>query len=59
MSLWRQLTYGLRSLTDRTTKDNDADDEVRQYFEETVAAWQAAASPPMTPGAPLASNWAT
>jgi putative ABC transport system permease protein len=41
MSLWRQLTYGLRGLTHRTTKDNDADDEVRQYFEETVAAWQA------------------
>jgi putative ABC transport system permease protein len=41
MSLWRQLTYGLRSLTRRATTDKDADDEVRQYFEETVAAWQA------------------
>jgi hypothetical protein len=41
MSLWRQLTYGLRRLLDRSQADNDADEEVRQYFEESVAAWQA------------------
>ncbi len=41
MSLWRQFSYGLRGLIHRSVKDSDADDEVRQYFEETVAAWQA------------------
>jgi putative ABC transport system permease protein len=40
MSVWRQLTYGFRSLPHRSKADNDAADEVRQYFEETVAAWQ-------------------
>jgi len=40
MSVWRQLTYGFRSLLHRSKADNDAADEVRQYFEETVAAWQ-------------------
>jgi putative ABC transport system permease protein len=41
MSLWRQLTYGLRSLLHRNKADNDTSDEVRQYFEEAAAAWQA------------------
>jgi len=41
MALWRQFSYGLRSLIHRSVKDSDDDDEVRQYFEETVAAWQA------------------
>jgi len=40
MSVWRQLTYGFRSLCIAARPDNDAADEVRQYFEETVAAWQ-------------------
>jgi putative ABC transport system permease protein len=41
MSLWRQLTYGIRGLLHRNKADNDTADELRQYFEETVAAWQA------------------
>jgi putative ABC transport system permease protein len=41
VSLWRQLTYGFRSLLHRSKADDDVTDEVRQYFEETVAAWQA------------------
>jgi putative ABC transport system permease protein len=41
MSLWRQLTYGLRSLAHRAKRDRDVADEVEQYFEETAAAWMA------------------
>jgi hypothetical protein len=34
MSLWRQLTYGLRSLTHRSARDRDVADEVDagKYF---------------------------
>ena len=38
MSLWRQLTHGLRSLIHRTRADQDVADEVEQYFEEATAA---------------------
>jgi predicted permease len=38
MSLWRQFTYGLRSLTRRAKHDRDVVREVEQYFEEAVAA---------------------
>ena len=38
MSLWRQLTYGLRSLMHRSAHDRDVADEVQQYFEEAEAA---------------------
>ena len=41
MSLWRQLTHGLRSLMNRTKADQDLSDEVRQYFEEATAAGMA------------------
>jgi putative ABC transport system permease protein len=41
MSLWRQLIYGSRSLFRQSKAEHDAEDEVRQYFEEAVAAWQA------------------
>jgi putative ABC transport system permease protein len=41
MSLWRQLTYGLRSLAHRAKHDRDVADEVEQYFEEAAAAWMA------------------
>ncbi|MFZ0691356.1 MAG: ABC transporter permease, partial [Acidobacteriaceae bacterium] len=40
MSLWRQLTYGFRRLTRPSAADDDAAEEVQQYFEESVAAWQ-------------------
>jgi putative ABC transport system permease protein len=37
MSLWRQITRGVRVLTHRSAAD-DVDDEVRHYFEETIGA---------------------
>jgi putative ABC transport system permease protein len=40
MSLWRQLTYGLRSLTNRAKYDRETAEEVEQYFEEAEAAWR-------------------
>ena len=40
MSLWRQLTYGLRSLTNRAKHDRETAEEVEQYFEEAEAAWK-------------------
>jgi predicted permease len=41
MGLWRQLTYGLRSLTQRAKHDRDVADEVEQYFVESAAEWMA------------------
>src|SRR3984885_15262402 len=40
MSLWRQLIYGLRTLTHRSAHDQDIADEVKQYFEEAAADWR-------------------
>ncbi len=40
MSLWRQLTYGLRTLTHRSAHDQEIADEVKQYFEEAAADWR-------------------
>src|SRR5579859_5282546 len=39
MSLWRQLTRGLRSLTSR--KDREIADEVESYLEQSAAAHEA------------------
>ncbi|HEX4312145.1 MAG TPA: ABC transporter permease [Acidobacteriaceae bacterium] len=41
MSLWRQLTYGIRRLVRSNKADNDAADEVEQYFAEAIAAAKA------------------
>ena len=38
MSLWRQLTRGLRALTHRDAANQDIADEVRNYFEQATAA---------------------
>ncbi len=38
MSLWRQLTRGLRVLTNRTAADRDVTDEVEHYLEQATAA---------------------
>src|SRR5580700_580590 len=38
MSLWRQLTHGLRVLTHRTAADQDVTDEVQHYLEQSTAA---------------------
>ncbi len=40
MSLWRQLTRGLRVLTRREAADREVTDEVRDYLEQAAAAWQ-------------------
>jgi putative ABC transport system permease protein len=37
MSLWRQLTGGLRVLTNRTAADQDVADEVQHYLEQATA----------------------
>jgi putative ABC transport system permease protein len=39
MSLWRQLTYGLRGLMQRKVTDRDIADEVQQYLDEATAVW--------------------
>lgn len=41
MNLWRQLTYGLRSLVDRERADRDTQDEVRDYLAQSVVAHEA------------------
>jgi putative ABC transport system permease protein len=41
MSLWRQLTHGLRGLTNRKAADQDVTDEVQQYLEDATAALMA------------------
>ena len=41
MSLWRQLTRGLRALANRRAADRDVDDEVQHYFDQAVAALMA------------------
>ncbi|MGH7624533.1 MAG: permease prefix domain 1-containing protein, partial [Gemmatimonadaceae bacterium] len=38
MSLWRQLTRGLRALTHRPAADQDVADEVQHYLEQATAA---------------------
>src|SRR4030088_2342968 len=40
MSLWRQLRYGWRGLSDRARREQDVVDEVAQYFEEAEAEWR-------------------
>lgn len=41
MSLWRQITHGLRGLWDGSVRRQDAADELAQYFEEAEAEWRA------------------
>ncbi|HEX6967002.1 MAG TPA: ABC transporter permease [Gemmatimonadaceae bacterium] len=41
MSLWRQLTHGLRVLVRRADADHDLGDEVQHYLEQSVAAHRA------------------
>ncbi len=41
MSLWRQLTRGLRGLTRRAAADQDVADEVQQYLADATAALMA------------------
>ncbi|HKO04137.1 MAG TPA: ABC transporter permease [Candidatus Acidoferrales bacterium] len=46
MSLWRQLTRGLRVLTNRKAADQDLADEVQDYLEQATAAHVAAGLSP-------------
>jgi putative ABC transport system permease protein len=46
MSLWRQLTRGLRVLGNRKAADQEIADEVRHYLEEATAAFIAKGLPP-------------
>lgn len=39
MSLWRQISRGLRVLFDRKTTDREIADEVESYLEQATAAW--------------------
>jgi len=41
MSLWRQLTHGLRGLTHRAAQDRDLDEELRQFYDEAIADLEA------------------
>ncbi|HEY3740638.1 MAG TPA: ABC transporter permease, partial [Bryobacteraceae bacterium] len=41
MSLWRQLTRGLRVLTNRKSADRDTADEVSHYLDESTSAFVA------------------
>lgn len=38
MSIWRQLTHGLRALTHRADADRDTTDEIRDYVDRAAAA---------------------
>ncbi|HEX6496643.1 MAG TPA: ABC transporter permease [Acidobacteriaceae bacterium] len=40
MSVWRQLTRGFRGLLHRSAHDQEAGEEVRQYFEEAATAYR-------------------
>jgi putative ABC transport system permease protein len=41
MSLWRQVTRGLRVLTNRTAADQDVADEVQHFLDQSTAAFMA------------------
>src|SRR5437660_12921850 len=41
MSFWRQLTHGLRVLTNRTAADGDLAEELQDYLDQTTAAFEA------------------
>lgn len=38
MSFWRQLTHGLRVLTNRSAADREVNDEIEHYLEQATAA---------------------
>ena len=46
MSLWRQLTRGLRALARRDVADREVDDEVQHYLEQAAATYRARGLPP-------------
>ena len=46
MSLWRQLSRGLRALVHRSAMDRDIADEVEQYIDDAAAAFEASGLAP-------------
>jgi putative ABC transport system permease protein len=46
MSLWRQITRGLRVLTNRASADQDVADEVQHYLDQATDPWVARGLPP-------------
>ena len=46
MSLWRHLTRGLRTLTDREASDREIADEVQHFIDEATAELIASGLPP-------------
>ena len=46
MSLWRQLSRGLRALVNRSAADRDIADEVEQYIDDAAAAFEASGLSP-------------
>jgi putative ABC transport system permease protein len=46
MSLWRQLSRGLRALVHRSATDRDIADEVEQYVDDAAAAFEASGLSP-------------
>ena len=46
MNLWRQLTRGVRNLTNRARADGEIDEEVEHYLDELTAMFQARGLPP-------------
>ena len=46
MNLWRQLTRGVRTLTNRARADAEIDEEVEHYLDQLTAMFQARGLPP-------------
>jgi hypothetical protein len=46
MSLWRQLSHGVRTLMNRSAADQDIADEVQDYYERSIASHRAAGLSP-------------
>ena len=40
MSIWRDLTHGLRALINRTKTDHDIADEVEHYLEQATSTFE-------------------
>ncbi len=57
MSLWRQITRGLRKLTNRASADQDVSEEVQSFLDEATAEFAASGFSPRKRAAPQKFNW--